>query len=63
MLYEVITPYFTINCAALPRDLAESELFGHELEAFGRVLPVEVLEGETQIPEQLDGCRVLLGIV
>ncbi len=27
-------PYYSINCASIPRDLAESELFGHEAGAF-----------------------------
>jgi PAS domain S-box-containing protein len=28
------SPFFSVNCAALPRELAESELFGHEAAAF-----------------------------
>jgi PAS domain S-box-containing protein len=28
------SPFFSVNCAALPHELAESELFGHEAAAF-----------------------------
>jgi two-component system, NtrC family, response regulator AtoC len=28
------SPFFSVNCAALPQELAESELFGHEAAAF-----------------------------
>jgi PAS domain S-box-containing protein len=51
-------PFFAINCAALPGDLAESELFGHEQGAFtgarGRKRGlVELAEGGTLLLNEI----------
>ena len=51
-------PYFTMNCAALPQELAEAELFGHETGAFtgsrGRVRGfLELAEGGTLLLNEI----------
>lgn len=51
-------PFFAMNCAALPQELAESELFGHESGAFtgarGRVRGIlELAEGGTLLLNEI----------
>ena len=51
-------PYFAVNCAAIPKELAESELFGHEAGAFtgasGRKRGlVELAEGGTLLLNEI----------
>jgi PAS domain S-box-containing protein len=58
-------PYFAINCAAVPHDLAESELFGHEAGAFtgarGRKRGLlELAEGGTLLLNEIGELSVIL---
>ncbi len=51
-------PFVSINCAAIPRDLIASELFGHEKEAFHRRLAAqtgrfELAEGGTLFLDEI----------
>jgi PAS domain S-box-containing protein len=58
-------PFFAINCAALPSELAESELFGHEHGAFtgtrGRKRGlVELAEGGTLLLNEIGELSLIL---
>jgi PAS domain S-box-containing protein len=52
------SPFLTINCAAVPQDLAESELFGHESGAFTGAMNrkkglLELAEGGTLLLNEI----------
>ncbi|MFZ5865510.1 MAG: sigma 54-interacting transcriptional regulator [Thermodesulfobacteriota bacterium] len=51
-------PFYAINCAAIPEDLAESELFGHEVGAYTGAIRrkrglVELAEGGTLLLNEI----------
>ena len=51
-------PFFALNCAAIPRELAESELFGHERGAFTGAITrkrglLELAEGGTLLLNEI----------
>jgi len=55
-------PYFSINCAAIPAEMAESELFGHERGAFTGSLTrkrglLELAEGGTLLLNEIGEMR------
>jgi PAS domain S-box-containing protein len=54
----ILGPFITLNCAAIPIDLMESELFGHELGAFTSAVrhkrgQVELAEGGTLVLNEI----------